>query len=185
MNSLVPTRIFLTRGMGRHKEKLASFELALRDAGIAPYNLVKISSIFPPHCQLIPSEEGLSYLKHGQILHLVMSEHATKEAHRWIAASIGVARSNNPEHYGYLAEYHSHGQGEQQAGHHAEDLAAFMLTTILGQDFDLREIWEEEKSIYRISDSLTITTQNITQAAQGQAGLWTTAVAAAVCILSE
>ena len=70
--------------MGRHKEKLASFELALRDAGIAPYNLVKISSIFPPNCRLIPREEGLPFLKHGQILHLVMSEHATEEAHRWI-----------------------------------------------------------------------------------------------------
>jgi len=183
MNSMVPSRIFLTRGLGRHKEKLASFELALREAGISPFNLVKISSIFPPHCRLISREEGLTHLKHGQILHLVMSEHATDEAHRWIAASIGVAKPNTPDHYGYLAEHHSFGLNEHDAGHHAEDLAAFMLATIMGQDFDLSEIWDEEKSEYRISDSLVVTTQNITQTGQGEAGRWTTAVAAAVCVL--
>jgi len=182
MDNMVPTRIFLTRGLGRHKEKLASFELALREANISPYNLVKISSIFPPHCQLVSREEGLPHLKHGQILHLVMSECATDEAHRRISASIGLARPNTPEHYGYLAEYHSMGKDEHEAGHHAEDLAAFMLATIVGQDFDLRKIWDEEKSLYHISDSLIVTTQNITQTGQGEADLWTTAVAAAVCI---
>ena len=182
MSGMVPSRIFLTRGLGRHKEKLASFELALREAEISPYNLVKISSIFPPHCRLISRDEGLPHLKHGQILHLVMSECATDEAHRWIAASVGVARPNTPGQYGYLAEYHSFGQDEAEAGQHAEDLAAFMLATIVGRDFDLSEIWDEEKSEYRLSDSLIVTTRNITQTGQGEAGLWTTAVAAAVCI---
>ncbi len=183
MKSLIPTQIFLTRGMGRHKEKLASFELALREAGIAPFNLIKISSIFPPHCRLITREEGLPQLEHGQILHLVMSECATEESYRRVTSAIGVACSNEPDHYGYLAEYHSFGQGEKEAGHHAEDLAAYMLTTIMGENFDMREIWEEEKSLYRISDSLVIRTQNIAQAAEGKAGLWTTVVAAAVCII--
>ncbi len=183
MNSLVPIQIFLTKGMGRHKEKLVSFELALRQAGIAPFNLVKISSIFPPLCRLVTREEGLPRLKHGQILHLVISECATDEAHRNTTAAIGVARSNKPGHYGYLAEYHSFGQDEQEAGQYAEDLAACMLTTIMGEDFDQREIWEEEKSLYRISDALVISTQNITQSAEGKAGLWTTVIAAAVCIL--
>jgi arginine decarboxylase len=183
MNTPAPSRIFLTRGIGRHKEKLASFELALREAGIAPYNLVKVSSIFPPHCRLISREEGLTHLNPGQILHLVMSECATDEAHRWVAAAIGVARPNTPEHYGYLAEYHSFGQAEHEAGHHAEDLAAFMLATIVGQDFDLSEIWEEEKNLYRISDTLEVTTRNVTQTGKGEAGLWTTALAAAVFVL--
>ncbi len=183
MSTKVPSQIFLTRGIGQHKEKLASFELALREAGISPYNLVKISSIYPPNCRLISREEGLTFLNPGQILHLVMSECATDEAHRRIAASIGVARSSTQDHYGYLAEYHSFGQDEHEAGHHAEDLAALMLATIVGKDFDLSEIWDEEKCVYRISDSLEVTTQNTTQSGQGEAGLWTTAVAAAVCIL--
>ena len=33
--NMVPKRIFLTKGVGKHRERLTSFELALRDAGIA------------------------------------------------------------------------------------------------------------------------------------------------------
>jgi arginine decarboxylase len=32
---MVPKKLFFTKGVGRHKERLTSFELALRDAGIA------------------------------------------------------------------------------------------------------------------------------------------------------
>ena len=38
----VPTKIFFTKGVGRHREQLTSFELALRDAGIQKYNLVQV-----------------------------------------------------------------------------------------------------------------------------------------------
>jgi len=59
---MLPTKMFLTRGVGRHKEKLASFEDALRDAGLAEYNLVNVSSIYPPGCKLIRREEGKKLL---------------------------------------------------------------------------------------------------------------------------
>src|SRR2546425_7149448 len=49
----VPTKAFLTKGVGRHKEKLTSFEMSLRDAHLANFNLVRVSSIFPPHCELM------------------------------------------------------------------------------------------------------------------------------------
>lgn len=182
MNTIVPSKIFLTKGMGQHKEKLASLEIALREAGIAPYNLVKITSIFPPKCSLIPREEGLKLLHPGQILFLVMSDIATDEAHRLISASIGLATSNDRNHYGYLSEHHTYGQTEEEAGEYAADLAAYMLATTLGKTFDTKQIWEEEKKLYSISSSLSVRTQNITQNAKGKKGLWTTVVAAAVCI---
>lgn len=182
MPPFVPSRIFLTRGVGRHREKLASFELALRDAGIAPCNLVKISSIFPPRCLLIPRGEGLRSLAPGQILYLVMSENATDEAYRLISASVGVAVPNETSRYGYLAEHHDFGKSEKQSGQHAEDLAAFMLATTLGRPFDLDQIWKEEKSLYRIDEDLWVRTMNITRSAYGKAGLWTTVTAAACCL---
>ena len=46
--------VFLTKGVGKHREKLNSFELSLRSAGIAEFNLVRVKSIFPPNCKLIP-----------------------------------------------------------------------------------------------------------------------------------
>lgn len=182
MSSIIPSKAFLTKGKGQHKEKLASFEHALRAGGIAPFNLVKISSIFPPHCELISKEEGLKHLHPGQIVFLVMSECATDEAHRIISASVGLAIPNEPRHYGYLSEHHTFGQDEREAGHYAEDLAADMLATTLGVNFDISQIWNEEKNVYRISDKLTVKTRNITQIASGKKGLWTTAFAAAIMI---
>ena len=55
---LVPAKIFFTKGVGRHAMKLQSFELALRAAGIERFNLVKVSSIFPPGCKVIPKKRG-------------------------------------------------------------------------------------------------------------------------------
>jgi arginine decarboxylase len=178
----VPSKIFLTKGMGRHKEKLASLEIALRAAGIAPFNLVKITSIFPPNCQLITKEEGLKSLQPGQIVFLVMSVNATDEAYRYVSASIGLALPNDPGHYGYLSEHHGFGQDEKEAGQYAEDLAAYMLSTILGKNIDTDKIWNEEHNLYKISEKISVRTQNITQTDQGEKGLWTTVVAAAVCI---
>jgi arginine decarboxylase len=184
MSTIIPSRIFLTKGKGQHKEKLASLEQALRDAGIAPFNLVKVSSIFPPYCKLISQEEGLKYLKPGQIVFLVMSENSTNEAHRLVSASVGLAIPNNPVHYGYLSEHHSFGQNEKEAGLYSEQLAAYMLATTLGENFDISEIWneEKEKKVYKISEELFVRTRSITQTTKGKKGIWTTALAAAVLI---
>ncbi len=182
MTGFVPSKIFITKGVGQHKEKLASFELALRQAGIAPFNLVKISSIFPPHCKLISRKEGLKHFKPGQIIFLVMSENATDEPQRVLSASVGLAIPNNPIHYGYMSEHHSFGQSEEVAGQYAEDLAAYMLATTLGKKFDLNEIWNEEKSLYQISENIIVKTNNITQNAIGKKHVWTTAFAAAICL---
>jgi arginine decarboxylase len=182
MSIIIPTRIFLTKGYGQHKEKLASLEQALRMAGIAPFNLVKVSSIFPPGCKLVSRNEGLKFLNPGQITFLVMSECATDEAHRKISSSVGVAVPNDTARYGYLSEHHSFGQDEKEAGQYAEDLAAWMLATTLGQDFDPDQIWNEERSVYELGDNITVKTRNVTMTTKGKKGYWTTAIAAAVFI---
>lgn len=180
--AFVAKEIFLTRGVGRHREKLASFELALRDARIAEYNLVRVSSIFPPQCKLVSRREGLKKLSAGQVLYTVVAESATNEPHRLIASSIGVAIPRDRSHYGYLSEHHSYGQKEEIAGDYAEDLAAQMLATVLGLDFDPEAAWDARKEVWRISDEI-VSTRNITQSAVGdKKGMWTTTVAAAVLI---
>lgn len=180
--AFVAEEIFLTRGVGRHREKLASFELALRDARIAEYNLVRVSSIFPPHCKLVSRREGLKKLTAGQVLYTVVAESATNEPHRLIASSIGVAIPRDRSHYGYLSEHHTYGQKEELAGDYAEDLAAQMLATVLGVDFDPEAAWDARKEVWRISDEI-VSTRNVTQSAVGdKAGLWTTTIAAAVLI---
>src|SRR5947208_886971 len=75
--NLVPKEMFFTKGVGKHREKLTSFELALRSAGIAACNLVRVSSIFPPGCRIMSRSEGIKRLKPGQVTFVVMSEAAT------------------------------------------------------------------------------------------------------------
>ncbi len=179
---MVPRRIFFTKGVGKHKERLTSFELALRDAGIASQNLVRVSSIFPPNCKLISRTQGLKYLHHGEVVFTVVAENSTREPHRLMAASIGVAIPADRNTYGYLSEHHSFGETEDQAGDYAEELAAEMLATTLDVDFDPDRSWDEKKEIYRISNKI-VRTANVTQSAIGdKRGLWTTVLAAAVMI---
>ncbi len=178
----VPQQVFLTRGVGRHREQLQSFELALRDAGIAQQNLVSVSSILPPHCKVISRQKGLPQLCPGRITYTVMSRNATNEPHRLIAASVGLAIPRDRGQYGYLSEHHSFGEKEAQAGDYAEDLAASMLATILGVAFDPDKNYNEKKEIWKISGKF-IRTQNITQTALGDKDRrWTTVVTAAVFI---
>jgi len=178
----VPRHVFFTRGVGKHREKLTSFELALRDAGIAAFNLVRVSSIFPPQCKIIAKKRGLGMLRPGQIVHIVLSENSTNEPHRLLAASVGVAVPANPDNYGYLSEHHSFGQTDDVTGDYTEDLAATMLATILGVSFDPDKSYDEKKEIWRISRQI-VRTSHITQSAVGdKGGLWTTVIAGAVLI---
>jgi len=180
---MIAKKVFLTKGVGKHREKLPSFEMALRQAGIAEYNLVRVSSIYPPSTKLVSRTEGLRYLKPGQIVFCVMSENATNEPHRLIAASIGLAIPKDKNLFGYLSEHHGHGQTDEQAGDYAEELAAEMLATTLGVDFNPDTSWDEKKEIYKISNKI-VRTLNITQSAVGdKKQLWTTVVAGAEFIL--
>jgi arginine decarboxylase len=179
---MIPKYMFLTKGVGSHKERLASFELALRSAGIHRCNIVNVSSIIPPGCKLISKEQGLERLKPGEITFAVLSKNSVKEPYRLIAASIGVAIPSNKDSYGYLSEHHSFGQSAEAAGDYAEDLAATMLATTMGIPFDSDKAWDEKKQIFKAS-GMIIKTSNITQSAKGEKrGKWTTVLAAAVFV---
>ncbi len=179
---MVPKRLFFTKGVGRHKERLTSFEMALRDAGVASQNLVRVSSIFPPNAKLISRKEGLTFLSPGEVVFAVIAENSTREPHRLVSSSIGVAIPTDRNTYGYLSEHHSFGETEEQAGEYAEELAAEMLATTLDVEFDPDASWDEKKEIYKISDKI-VRTANVTQSAVGdKRGLWTTTIAAAILI---
>ena len=181
MVGFVPKEMFFTKGVGKHREKLTSFELALRSAGIAACNLVRVSSIFPPNCELISKNEGIKYIFPGMITFAVTARVSSNEARRLIASSIGCAIPSDPNTYGYLSEYYAFGQTEKEAGDTAEDLAAAMLASTLGIELDEDKSWDEKEEIFRISDKIVKTT-NVTQSAMVEKGNHTTVVAAGVFI---
>ncbi len=162
----VPTKLFLTRGVGEHREELQSFELALRKAEIAMLNLAKISSIYPPHCKLISREKGLQLIYPGQITFCVLARASSNEPRRQLAASIGLARPIDKSSY----------------GDYAEDLAAAMLASTLGVEFDEDESWDNKRQLWKISGKM-VDSRNITQSTiVSKHGKWTTVVAAAILL---
>ena len=179
---MIPKYFFLTKGVGRHKEQLQSFELALRDAGIQQCNIVSVSSIIPPGCKMISREHGLKMLNPGEITFMVLARNSSNEPHRLMASSIGVGIPSGKKNYGYLSEHHAFGQPDDKAGDYAEDLAATMLATTMGIQFDPEIAWHEKEQLFKTS-GMIIKTTNVTQTATGDKnGLWTTTVAAAVFV---
>ena len=179
---MVPKKIFFTKGVGAHKEKLASFELALRDAGIAHCNLILVSSIYPPGVKKISKEDGIKLIRPGEIVFCVYDRESTNEPNRLIAASVGLAIPADPEQHGYLSEHHAYGETEEKAGEYAEDLAASMLATTLGIEFNSDTAWDEREQLFKMSGKI-VRTSNVTQSAIGNKdGLWTTVFAAAVFV---
>ena len=177
---MVPKKVFFTKGVGKHRHELQSFELALRSAGIEKCNIVNVSSIVPPDCKIIPREKGIHLLKPGQITYCVMSRNSTSEPNRLIGAAIGVATPKEKNTYGYISERHGFGEIGKKLRDHAEDLAATMLATTLGLEFDPDKAWDERKQEYKMSGRF-VRTLGVEQTSRGDKnGLWTTVLAAAV-----
>lgn len=172
--------MFFTKGVGKHKHSLQSFEHALRDAGIAQFNLVRVSSIYPPECKIVSRQTGLKKLQTGGIVHCVMAESRTDEPSRLACAGIGLAIPAKPNQFGYISEHHGYGMTHRRCADHVEDMAATMLATTLGIELDPDKAYDERREIYR-TQKLIVKTRAEVQTARGDKdGLWTTVVSAAV-----
>jgi len=181
---MVPKKVFFTKGVGKHKDELQSFELALRSAGIERCNLVYVSSILPPHCQIVSKEEGAPQLAPGQITYCVMSRNSTCEPNRLIGAAVGAAIPKDEHAYGYISETHAYGVPKEKVSDTAERLAATMLARTLGLDVEVSKSqeWSDLKKEY-IMSGLMVKTMSTTQTAEGDKdGMYTTVIAAAVFI---
>lgn len=161
---VLPTKMFFTDGVGRHKEKLESFDLALKDAGIEKFNLVTVSSILPSNCEIIDKKTGLKELKPGEVLFCVMSRNESNEPHRRISASIGCAKPASSTEFGFISEHHTFGEmTEKKCGEYSEKLASSMYR--MRTDSEPKETFNKSKSAIVSED-----------------GLWTTVISAAVMI---
>jgi len=181
MNTFIPSKIFLTKGVGRHQEQLVSFEMSLRSAGIHFLNYVQVSSIFPPEAKLISRDEGLKLIKPGQVTHIVMSRNSTNENRRLLGASIGIAIPSDKEMFGYLSEAHDFGKSDDELADYVEDLSITMISTILGLPIDTNISYDEQLEQWKVSDKI-IKSKSITQTAICGKNEWTTTIAAAVLI---
>ena len=178
---LLPKKIFFTRGIGRGETQLQSFENALRDADIAPYNLVSVSSILPPYAEIVDKSEGIKLLSYGQILFTVLARNSSNELNRMISSAIGVAVPSDSDKWGYLSEHHSFGQTENDSGYFAEKLAAEMLASTMGLDDHLK--WDDNKKEYVLDDKILTTKNMAATTVVLKPDEWATVIAAAVLVV--
>jgi len=164
---LTPKKIFFTSGKGYHEDELVSFELALRDAGIEKYNLVKVSSIFPPGCETIGVVDGVSMLNPGQIVFCVMSRKTSNEQGRRIFASVGAAIPKDTALHGYISEYSGYQDDEsgkfgsaEEIGKYSERMASQMLETAYGikpdKTFSVTEVADVRKCTTVVSAAVFV-----------------------------
>jgi arginine decarboxylase len=181
--SLVPKKVFFVKGIGHHKSKLGAFEQALRNAGIEKFNLVNVSSILPPHCIEINKEEGIKQLRIGQIIYTVLSRVDSNKLNQMISASIGVAKPSDKDQYGYLSEHHMYDAKLEEIGNYTEGLAAEMLATTLGIDFNPEADYDEKREVFKMGGKI-VETKHITEyATVRNEDEWASVVVAAVFIL--
>lgn len=182
---MVPKYVFFTRGVGKHRHNLESFEAALRAAGIAQCNLVKVSSIYPPGCKILSRRAGLARLTPGQITYCVMAETRTDEPNRLVSAGIGLAVPAKGTQFGYISEHHGFGITEKKTADFVEDMAASMLATTLGIEFDPDLAYDARREVYKMSGEI-VKTRAVVQTAEGDKnGKWTTVVSAAIFLFDE
>ncbi len=147
---LVPRKVFITRGVGVHKEQLTSRELAMTDAGVEKMNMIKASSIIPPGCRIIPVAEGRELLRIGQMAFAITAECSTDEPHKLIAASIGIAKPDDENEYGFFTEIEQeegYGKTEEKAAEEVMRLAIHNLALSWRAPFDPEEDFKPDKEL--------------------------------------
>jgi arginine decarboxylase len=93
-------RVVLTGGVGTAPQPLVAFDNALRDGGIADFNLIKVTSIVPPGIPVtrLPSA-ATPVLGQGAMVPTIYSDHGGEEIGQEIAAgvAVGIPTAQVPE----------------------------------------------------------------------------------------
>ena len=155
-DDFMPKECFFTKGVGRHKQKLMSFELRF----VTPASKSKTSSACPrfirPAAKSFPKMTACLNSSPAKLHFVVLAEAATDEPNRLICAGIGLAIPKNHVH-GYIAEHHGYGMTEKRTEDLCEDLAATMLATTLGIPFDAEKAWDEREQQFMMSGEIVKT----------------------------
>lgn len=80
INSASLKEIIVTYGKAEGINAITSFDKALWDAGIANYNLIKVTSIIPKESKIIVRKADRNRIEVGNKLYVVLSEHRESKA---------------------------------------------------------------------------------------------------------
>lgn len=184
--AIIPTKFFWTKGVGVHEKDMRAFEEALRDAGIHVCNLVKVSSVIPPGCKHISKEEGLKYIKPGQITFAIIAEAQTNEPGQIISCGIAKAQPKDQSEHGFLTEVESAiGRTAEDVEQDVTEMAIENLISQWNKKFDAEKVYRKGKKNYSV-EGVDFSVDSIVQSAQGaEKNQYTVIVTVAVFIYEE
>lgn len=96
-----PSTFFLVTGCAEGFMPLNAFDNALRDAGIADLNLIRLSSILPPCAK----EIEYTKLPYGALVPTAYAEITNQTPENIISAAVAVAIPEDPTYPGLIMEY--------------------------------------------------------------------------------
>ncbi len=108
-------QISVRLGRGTGPTTLAAFDAALREAGVADRNLIRLSSVIPPGATIDrePSPSGCAG-QWGDRLYVVMAEERVERPHE--EAWAGIAWCQDPDTgEGLFVEHHGHSQQQVES----------------------------------------------------------------------
>lgn len=104
--------IQVVSGVGFGPTKLAAFDAALRDAGIANYNIIHLSSIIPPQSTVLPAtERAIRVGGWGDRLYAVMADLRIDTRYEEAVAGIGWVQEKETGR-GLFVEHTGHTERE-------------------------------------------------------------------------
>jgi arginine decarboxylase len=102
--------IRVTKGIGEGSTELAAFDAALFDAGIANYNLIRLSSVIPDGARILREKINKNDQEFGYRLYTVYSCHTESEQGRQAWAGIGWVQAETGK--GLFVEHHGASEEE-------------------------------------------------------------------------
>lgn len=81
--------IVITKGSGHGSTFISAFDAALQDAGVSNYNLIRLSSVIPPHAKITQKKYITRDEEFGQRLYMVMAEMRSDVVGEWVGSGIG------------------------------------------------------------------------------------------------
>ncbi len=130
----VPELFTLVVGRGEGKKKLTAFDSALLDAGVGNMNLLRVSSVLPPHCTF---RESLS-MPFGSLLPIAYGSITSDVPGETISASIGVGIPQDPDSFGMIFEFSGFCPGSE---------AAARVEEMVREAFDMRSLALKEVKV--------------------------------------
>ncbi len=107
-----PSKFFFVKGASEGYMPLNAFDGALIEAGVGNTNLIKMSSIIPPHCQEVEPFP----LPQGALIPAAYASITSQEPGEVISAAVAAAFPEEEDHAALIMEYAAKGsKGEVEA----------------------------------------------------------------------